>query len=347
MNPFRLPLLLALALLACAAVTGRADVVHTLEGAQIVGRITGLRDQRIIVETTYAGEVAVLQSRVKAITTDRPLTVQLIDGTQVEGTLAASASGALLIVTPQRTVPTAVAKVRSLWPTTAARAAEFGGADEAWNYELNTNVSGRSGNKEQLTAALGFRATRMTTVDTLQFRVDYERQATSGIKSADQLRLAGDFQQNLGERTIWYARGDGGYDDIRDLNYYAIAAGGYGYDLIKSDGVRITARAGLSFRLENFGNPATKDIAAPGADFGLSNVMNFGGPTLVNRLTYIQGFDAADSYRLAHESYFELPTSPQNLRVRLGIAHDYNSRVGEGVEKLDTTYYAQLVLSWR
>jgi hypothetical protein len=347
MNLPRFLLSCAAALLALGALPARADVVHTLDGAQIVGRVTGVREGRIVVETTYAGEVAVLQNKVKAITTDRPLTIQLADGTQMEGTLAASASGALLVVTPMRTIPTSVAKVRNLWPTTADRSATFGGGEEAWSYELNTNVSGRTGNKEQLTAALGFRATRMTSVDTLQFRADYERQATSGVKSADQLRLNGDFQQNLGERTVWYARGDTGYDDIRDLNFYAIAAGGYGYDLIKQDGVRITARAGLSFRFENFGNPGTKDIAAPGADFGLSNVMNFGGPTLVNRITYIQGFDAADSFRLAHESYFELPTSPQNLRVRLGIAHDYNSRVGQGVEKLDTTYYAQIVLSWR
>lgn len=347
MNFPRLVLSCAAALIAFAAVTARADVVHTLDGAQIVGRVTGLRDGRVIVETTYAGEIAVLQTKIKGITTDRPLTVQLADGTQMEGTLAASANGTLLVVTPMRTIPTPVAKVRNLWPTTAARSAAFGGGEEQWSYELNTNVSGRTGNKEQLTAALGFRATRMTSVDTLQFRADYERQATSGIKSADQLRLAGDFQQSIGERTLWYARGDTGYDDIRDLSFYAIAAGGYGYDLIKQDGVRITARAGLSFRFENFGSPATKDIAAPGADFGLSNVMNFGGPTLVNRITYIQGFDAMDSYRLAHESYFELPTSPQNLRVRLGIAHDYNSRVGAGVEKLDTTYYAQIVLTWR
>ena len=34
-------------------------------------------------------------------------------------------------------------------------------------------------------------------------------------------------------------------------------------------------------------------------------------------------------------------------KVRLGVAHDYNSQPGRGVKKLDTTHFTRLVLNWK
>jgi len=342
--------LLWLALVGLAfAPRSRADVIYTSNGAQIVGQITGVKNGRLEVTTAYAGPISVLQAAVTGISTQRPLAVQLADGTQAEGTVSAGiAPGTFLIVTPIRTVTAKVADVRGLWESTANRAGPVGTEHaRTWSFELNANVNGRSGLKDQLGATVGARASRVSAQDTFTARISVDRQSTAGIRSADQLKAGVDYQRNLAARSIWYLRDEGGYDHVRDLRFYDIAAGGFGYDLIKRPAVRVTARAGLSYRYEDFSNPATQDLAALGGDFGLANVMQLRGNSLVNRVTYVQAFDQARTYRLTHESYFELPTSLTRLRLRLGLTNDYNSQVGIGIEKFDTTYFAQLLLLWQ
>jgi hypothetical protein len=34
-------------------------------------------------------------------------------------------------------------------------------------------------------------------------------------------------------------------------------------------------------------------------------------------------------------------------RFRIGVSNDYNSRPVPGVERLDTTYFARLLLTWK
>jgi len=327
----------------------RADILYTNNGAQIVGQITGVKNGRLEVATTYAGTISVLQTTVTGISTQRPLALQLADGTQVEGTVSSGiASGSVLIVTPERTLTARVIDLRGLWESTANRSTPTGVARApTWSFELSANVNGRSGLKDQLGATVGARASRISAQDTFTARLNIDRQSTSGVRSADQLKAGVDYQRNLAARSIWYVRDEGGYDHVRDLRLYDIAAGGFGYDLVKRPTVRVTARAGLSYRYEDFSNPATRDLAALGGDFGLANVMQLHGNSLVNRVTYVQAFDQARTYRLTHESYFELPTSINRLRMRLGLTNDYNSQVGVGIEKFDTTYFAQVLVLWQ
>jgi len=348
-QPFFLPLLrLVLASLILVAAV-RADIIYTNNGAQIVGQITGVKNGRLEVATSYAGTISILQTAVTGISTQRPLAVQLADGTQAEGSVSAGlAPGTFHIVTPIRTVTAKVSDVRGIWESTTNRTTSTQVARKpTWSFEVSANVNGRSGLKDQLGATLGARTSRVSAQDTFTARVSADRQSTSGVRSADQLKAGVDYQRNLAQRSIWYVRDESGYDRIRDLRLYNIAAGGFGYDLLKRAAVRVTARAGLSYRYEDFSNPVTRDLASLGGDFGLANVMQLHGNSLVNRVTYVQGFDQARTYRLTHESYFELPTSVNRLRMRLGLTNDYNSQVGAGLEKLDTAYFVQLLLLWQ
>lgn len=323
----------------------RADLIVTTNGAQIVGNIVGLSDGRIEVVTSYAGKIGILLSAVRSISLPRPMSIQLADGTQIEGIISSAGSGALRVITPIRTVETRVADLRGFREPAAKGAAPA--APPQWSFEIGANANGRTGNKDVVGAALSARATRVSPRDSLSLRATYDRQSTAGALSSDQLKASVDYQRNLGRRTLWYVRNDAGYDNVRDLSLYSIAAGGLGYELIKRSPLRLTARGGLSFRYEDFGNPVTADTTSLGADLGLSNVFNYRTTSLVTRVTLVQGFEDSGLYRLTHESYYEVPMSLQHLRVRLGLSHDYNSRVGARAEKLDTTYFAQLVLHWQ
>jgi len=69
--------------------------------------------------------------------------------------------------------------------------------------------------------------------------------------------------------------------------------------------------------------------------------------TLVNRLSLVPSFNDFANYRATHESFLEVPTTNPSWKVRFGLSNDFNSKPGAGVEKLDTSYYARLVLNWK
>ena len=331
-----------------APFTACGDVLVTGNGARIVGEITRIEGGRIEITTTYAGPITVQQASVVAITTSRPLGVHLTDGTQAEGSLSNGAGGALLVVTPIRTIATSVANIRASWPTTQRETPPDAPAKASWFFEVSANLAGRSGTTDQFGSAVGARATRNTAKDFLTLRLNYDRQQTNAQRTADQARFGIDYQRNLARRTMWYVRNDAGYDELRDLALYDIAAGGVGYDLVSRPAQRVTLRTGLSYRYEDFGAPTAQDISSLGIDLGLANSLQWKNTSLVNRVTLVHGFDASDGFRVSHESYYEMPLTHAHLRFRFGLTNDYNAQLrGNAVERLDTTYFAQVLFTWQ
>ncbi len=335
--------LLAVISAAFAAVAS-ADVVETKNGTRLVGKIVSIEGGTVSISTDFAGTVSIKQSEVSSIVTDAPLAVRLASGTRVDGKVTAGSNGALQIAGTDGsgTITTNVGNIASSWAA--------GGTDplaRAWAYEAAADITGRSGNRDQLGTSASVRATLRTALDTLQFYTAYDRQETDGLKSADQFRAGVDYQNNFKGRTSWYVRDEGGFDRIKDIELYNIAAAGFGYDVIKEPNQILTTRAGLSFRYEGYKNPLTKDVKSAGLDFGLAHELTLSNSKIVNRLSIVPSFDDFANYRLTHESFFEMPLAVPSWKLRAGVSNDYNSEPGVGVEKMDTTYFTRLVLSWR
>lgn len=336
------------ALGAAAAITSLAfgDVVETKNGARLVGKVVKIDGTAILLNTEYAGEIKVKQADVVSVTTDTPHFVRLSSGTVLQGTLSSSGSGGLAIAGPDGTLNTSVDKVAATWGP-GEKDPAIASLERSWAYEAAVDLTGKTGNKEQLGTSFSARATMKTAQDTLQFYTAYDRQVTDGQKSADQFKAGVDYQNNFAGRKSWYVRDEGGFDRVKDIDLYNIAAFGLGYDFIKEPKHTLTGRAGLSFRYEGYGNPATEDVKAAGLDFGVNHRYDSDTWSMVNRISYVPLFEDFGNYRVLHESYFEIPMQDPAWKLRLGLSNDYNSTPSPGVEKLDTTYFARFVLSWK
>jgi putative salt-induced outer membrane protein YdiY len=335
---------LALGALALAGVVARADIVETKSGARLTGTIKQITDGSVLLKTDYAGELVVKQSEVTSLTTDHPITVRLESGTVLQGTLSTGASG-LQIAGPDGQLTTQVGKIAATWAP-GAEDPQTAALRRHWTYEGALDVTGKTGNKEQLGTAVSARATLKTPQDTLQFYTAYDRQVSDGAKSADQFKAGVDYQNNFSGRKSWYVRDEGGFDRIKDIDLYNVAAAGVGYDLIKEPKHSLTVRGGLAYRYEGYRNPATEDVSSAGLDLGLNHEWTFENWKLVNRIAFIPSFDDFSNFRLTHESFYEVPLLASQWKLRLGVSNDYNSKPGTGVEKLDTSYFTRLVLTW-
>jgi hypothetical protein len=337
------------ALFAGAALLGRlsADVVEVKGGARIVGKVSKIDGGSVVVATDYAGSITIKQSEVVSIATDGPVAVRLASGTRIDGKVSAGGSaGAIQVTGSDGVINTTVDKVASSWAA-GGKDPQIVALDRGWAYEAAVDVSGKNGNRSQLGTAASLRATLKGVSDTLQFYTAYDRQVTDGQKSADQFKAGSDYQSNFSGKNSWYVRDEGGFDRIKDIELYNVAAAGMGYDFIKAAKQTLTGRLGLSFRYEGYRNPRTTDVKSAGLDFGFAHRLELANSLLVNRLAVVPAFEDFGNYRLTHESFYELPLAAPSWKLRLGVANDYNSQPGRGVEKMDTSYFTRLVLNWR
>ena len=324
-----------------------ADVVETKNGARLVGTVTKIEAGAVTLKTDYAGELTIKQSEVTGITTDAPLTVRLASGTVLKGKISTDAgSGAMQISGDDGQLTTKVEKVAATWAV-GAEDPEVQALRRHWAYEAALDATGKTGNKEQLGTAVSARATLKTAQDTLQFYAAYDRQVADKQKSADQLKVGVDYQNNFSGQKSWYVRDEGGFDRVKDVNLYNVAAFGVGFDFIKEAKHTFTARIGLSYRYEGYRNPATNDVSSAGLDLGINHEWEFTNSKLVNRIAFVPTFEDSSNFRLTHESFYELPLVAPFWKLRLGVSNDYNSKPGTGVERLDTMYFTRLVLTWQ
>jgi len=322
-----------------------ADTVETKSGARIVGKVTKIDGGTVSVATDYAGTIAIKQSEVAAINTDAPVAIRLASGTRIDGKVSGTA-GAVQVASADGTVNTTVDKVAASWAA-GGKDPQLAVLERGWAYEATVDVSGKSGNRSQLGTAAGVRATLAGVHDTLVFYTAYDRQVTDGQKSADQFKAGADYQSNFSGQRSWYLRNEGGFDRIKDIQFYDVAAFGLGFDFIKKANQTLTGRLGLSFRNENYRNPKTTDVNAAGMDFGLNHSLKMDNLALVNRLSVVPSFNDFANFRLTHESFLEVPTTNPQWKLRFGVNNDYNSKPGKGVDKLDTGYFTRLVLNWK
>jgi hypothetical protein len=342
--PFRWALLaLAAALVAPALL--RADVIETKNGARIVGKITSIHGGTITVTTDYAGELKVTQALVTSITTDAPVAIRLTDKKGMVGILSSPAPGQIRITGPVKTVDTSVARLAAAW--------SVGETDpdwRKWSFEAAADVSGKSGNEHALNTSYSARAKLSGPTDTLQLYTSYARQETDGQLSADQFKAGVDYADNFNDRRSWYVRDEVGFDHVNDISVYDLSATGLGYDLVKIGNVAksetLTARAGLSYRYDEYSAVDTASLSTSGADLGLEYNLKVKHWDLVDRLSYDPAFQNLNNYIISHEFAFNIPITKSLWKLSTGVSNAYNSKPAPGVDKLDTLYFTRLVLTW-
>jgi hypothetical protein len=334
---------------ACAALSCAlrlsADVVETASGARIVGKITKIHGGVVTVSTDYAGEINIKQVLVTAIRTDHPVAVRFADGTGIVGVISAPSADKLTIAGGGKSVDCPVGNISATWGA-GEEDPDVVALRRKWVYEVSADIDGRTGTDSQLATSFGFRAKLIGPLDTFQYYTNYTRQETNGDVSADQFKAGADYADNFAAATSWYVRDEAGFDRVNDITLYDVAASGLGYDFIKQRDQTLTARAGLSYRYDQYSTPDTAALSSLGADFELEYLLKLKKSQLSDRIAFVPTFQDLGNFIITHEFAFEIPITKSLWKWSTGVSNNYDSRPVGGVDKLDTLYFTRLVLTW-
>jgi putative salt-induced outer membrane protein YdiY len=165
-----------------------------------------------------------------------------------------------------------------------------------------------------------------------------------------------DYKCNFTDHFLWYARTNDGFNKITFIDFFAESALGLGFQAIKEDKHKLEFRLGAGYRYESYhtghwvtiaGEQKTSQSLA-GLDIGLNYQYEWGWGRFTDAITYMPAFDDVGNFVLRHEGALEFPVAnSENWWIRIGISNDYNSHPASKVRKLETTYFASVVLRWK
>lgn len=345
---------LALALFGAQA---RADTLLLHNGDRLTGRVLHMSPSTLTFETTWAGEMRIPRYEIRAIETDKPVTVlRERTGRTESATLKPADDGRLLLVSERRADDPAAGGADGAMPPAAVRIAitrlryinpkpeESGeGASYAGRVTLSGSSAHGSDTGERVYAEGDFSARAHDWRYAVNGKLLRARDAASD--TASNWLLSANHDRFLDDEGFVYLRGSAERDRFRDIAGRLTIGAGYGRQLIDTGRTTLSLRGGVEgISVRRIAGP---DESAPALGWG----MNF-----THRLDLLsaeifhdqQGFRTLGSeghLTLRSRSGLRLPLA-SGLTASLQLNFAWESDPAPGRAGADTTWLFGLGYAW-
>lgn len=263
---FKKPLVLLWVFLLLAAFALNAEQVSLKNGDRLSGAIVSMDGKKLVLKTTYAGDVPIDWAEVSDFSSDKDsLVVTKADKQLVSGTVTSEGSN-ILVATAQgvQTVPRAeVATMRSPADQAAYEKSLHPGMLEGWTGGGNFGFALARGNSETTNLALGFNAERKTTKDAwiVNAASVYSTDEKLGVTTANTFGGLIRYDRNISKRWFVYGLFSGMYDELQQLNYRFLPGAGLGFHAIATDRTILDLLGGFGYTRESYYNGTTNNLA--------------------------------------------------------------------------------------
>lgn len=294
--------LLVLASLLCGVANLTAEEVTLKNGDHLSGAIVSMDGKKLVIKTTYAGEVSIDWAEVSQFSSDKqPLVVTKADKQVVSGTVAAQGSD-VVVTTAQgaQTVSRAdVTTMRSPADQAAYEKSLHPGMMEDWTGGGNVGFALARGNSQTTNFALGFNALRKTNTDAWVVNAAsiYSTDDKLGITSANSFGGLIRYDHNLNKKIFAYGVFSGMYDTLQLLNYRIMPGGGLGFHAIATPTTTLDLLGGLGYTRESYyvGPPNNLLTATLGDEFSHKFTA---ATSITQNLYYLPSLNETSIYRV-------------------------------------------------
>jgi len=374
---FTIAAVLVAILLACTT-WSRADEILLDDGSRVVGQITSIVDNQVAISTAFAGDLKIDAQRLRGITTAQPMAVTLASGDRVVGTLNYDATaGQRVTGGTLGDVPVALGDVRSVWPAADADAATAAAVSDPeareviartqervkeleaevvelekaqkslWSVRLQAGLSGQSGNTESIAVRGRVEGKRESANDRLFLFGSGRYSRENSVVSANEIIGGARLEVDITPRLYAFAKVELEYDEIENIDLRALATGGLGYFWIREDDEHLKTSFGVGYQFEAYRNGGNESEAI--LDIGLDYRKAIAPWILFTHTTqYYPTLDEISEFRLVLNTGFEIPlTTDKKWKLKIGVENRYNSQPPPATKRMDTFYFADLVLDFQ
>ena len=211
-----------------------------------------------------------------------------------------------------------------------------------WDRSFAAGFNGSKGNSDTMAIYAGLNATYEDDYKRWKFNSSFDSSENQGDKTKSQF-YAGINRDWLiqGSKWFYFAGAKYDWDEFKDWDYRLTGLLGGGYQFVKTDTRSLLGRFGLAGK-QNFGggNSGFTPEAMLGidADWVLSDKQSLHFTT-----EFYAGLETMGEYRnITKFAWKILVDEGWDMKLNLGFDNEYESEVGDGVEKNDFKYRAAL-----
>ena len=217
--------------------------------------------------------------------------------------------------------------------------------EKLWDGSLDLGLDGSEGNTETFNLQFGFRANRKTDRNALTLSLNYNKETSKTVATADRLYFDGRFEL-LASSSRWslFIHETIEYDQFQPFNVRDTTDAGLGYRLIKNESTTLVGRFGSGFSHE-YGGPED-GVYVPEAVFGLQFEHQLNKrQKFVGSVEYAPEVSDFLHYRIRTQAAWEvLLDEERNLSMRMGVLDRYNIPAN-GARPNDVDY--AMMLMWK
>lgn len=368
------------AAIAADAAPAAPDVVFLKDGSKLAGRIASMTGGVMWLETGFAGTLQIKAEAVQGITSTRKLLFALPGGERVAGTPSYdAASGQKLTNTSFGDVTLKDAKIDAVWSAhspapipaganaqiaavqqeyekkmeaakaehakeLAAAKAENAKLAKPWSTRLEIGLTGTTGNNENISFRGRAETKRITPDDRTYLYIEGNYASKNGERSKNEIFGGVKFEVDITKMLFAYGKLELEYDEFENLDLRSTATGGLGLFLIRKDEQELKVRAGAGYQHEAFDDGTNTDNAVLEAGYDYRIDINK-WLRFTHSLTYYPILDdPMKNYRLDIVTGVEVPLGKdENWKLKAGVHNEYNAEPRPGIDRLDTSYFLNLV----
>ncbi len=288
--------------LICSGMAARAEQVSLKNGDHLTGSIVSMDGKKLVIKTTYAGEVSIDWGEVSEFSSDKDsLVVTKVDKQLMSGTVTSEGSDILVATTQgvQKVLRTDVSTMRSPADQAAYEKSLHPGMMEDWTGGGSFGFALARGSSETTNVSLGFNALRKTSTDAWVVNATsiYSTDEKLGQTTANSLGGLIRYDHNLTKKVFVYGAFTGMYDELQDLNYRIMPSGGFGYHLIASPATTLDVLGGLGYTRESYYDNTVNNLltATLGDEFTHKFTAN---TSITQSLYYLPSLNQTSNYRV-------------------------------------------------
>ena len=235
-----------------------ADEVILRNGDRVTGKVAGIDGDKLVFDTASFGSVKIPTAVILSLKTDKAVTIEFKEGGYATGQLSSPGDGKINLTGNNAT--------RSAFEMTAVKALHPDGKipvpEFKWSGRINVGASQTNGNSDTRTFNLDGEAKGRGAKDRITLSAEYNRESSDGEDSADNARLAAQYDRFLTKKWFLYLQGSAERDDFADLNLRTTIGVGAGYQIIDTERTQLSVEAGPTYVNEDLQMAEDRDFVS-------------------------------------------------------------------------------------
>lgn len=313
-------------------VGGLSDEVFMNNGDRLTGTVKATREGRLILETSFAGEIGIALADIQRVVTDKPVSVTLDDESKLTGVLSSPDGAEMRIAADIDQAPQPVAMAH----VAAIAIPEIPGVKIKGQSNLGMDMN--RGNTDQDTYHVDAESIFRWPDDRVTLGGSGDLEKSNGDKTKQQAALGGKYDRFLSKQWYLYSGLGFEHDKFADLTLRTTLSAGSGYQIYETDRTNLSIEAGPAYIWEDYDTSEDQDYAA--AHWGLRfdhYLVEAWKLQAFHKHTLDWSVEDASAYLFKSATGLRIPIL-DSLQATVQVNFDRNNNPAAGAKKNDYEY---------